>query len=96
VKQFPPEVRQEAVQLYRVSGRSFRPVANELHAGRAGVAAPQARRAAGRAPGPCDAAHTVVFVGDGTGLVCRYLLKNSFQNQRVEGHAREAHHVALC
>jgi transposase len=29
-KQFPPEFRQEAVRLYRVSGRSFRAVAQEL------------------------------------------------------------------
>ena len=29
-KQFPPEFRQEAVRLYRVSGRSFRAVADEL------------------------------------------------------------------
>ena len=29
-KQFPPEFRQEAVRLYRVSGRSFRAVAEEL------------------------------------------------------------------
>jgi transposase len=29
-KQFPPEFRREAVQLYRVSGRSFRAVAEEL------------------------------------------------------------------
>jgi transposase len=29
-KQFPPEFRQEAVRLYRVGGRSFRAVAEEL------------------------------------------------------------------
>jgi transposase len=29
-KQFPPEFRQEAVRLYRVSGRPFRAVAQEL------------------------------------------------------------------
>jgi transposase len=29
-KQFPPEFRQEAVRLYRVSGRPFRAVAEEL------------------------------------------------------------------
>jgi transposase len=29
-RQFPPEFRQEAVRLYRVSGRSFRAVADEL------------------------------------------------------------------
>jgi transposase len=29
-KQFPPEFRQEAVRLYRVSDRSFRAVAQEL------------------------------------------------------------------
>jgi transposase len=29
-KQFPPEFRQEAVRLYRVGGRSFRAVADEL------------------------------------------------------------------
>jgi transposase len=29
-KQFAPEFRQEAVRLYRVSGRSFRAVADEL------------------------------------------------------------------
>jgi transposase len=29
-KQFPPEFRREAVRLYRVSGRSFRAVADEL------------------------------------------------------------------
>jgi transposase-like protein len=29
-KQFPPEFRQEAVRLYRVSVRSFRAVADEL------------------------------------------------------------------
>jgi transposase len=29
-KHFPPEFRREAVQLYRVSGRSFRAVADEL------------------------------------------------------------------
>src|SRR5438094_7639447 len=29
-KQFPPEFRQEAVRLYRVSGRPFRAVADEL------------------------------------------------------------------
>jgi transposase len=29
-KQFPPEFRQEAVRLYRVSGRSFRAVAEDL------------------------------------------------------------------
>src|SRR5918912_1542919 len=29
-KRFPPEFRQEAVRLYRVSGRSFRAVADEL------------------------------------------------------------------
>ena len=29
-KQFPPEFRQEAVRLYRVSGRPFRQVAVEL------------------------------------------------------------------
>ncbi len=29
-KRFPPEFRREAVRLYRVSGRSFRAVADEL------------------------------------------------------------------
>jgi transposase len=29
-RQFPPEFRQEAVRLYRVSGRPFRAVAQEL------------------------------------------------------------------
>lgn len=29
-KQFPPEFRQEAVRLYRVSGRPFRAVAEEV------------------------------------------------------------------